>query len=72
MSEASPNEPELQDDGIRPSAFKVGANEAHRLSISAYETLLKSDPSNQKLREHLAKIAAGQDTHQRKWYCFAD
>jgi hypothetical protein len=72
LSKASPNEPPLADNGLKPQDFIEGADEARSKAVAAYQELAAKDPHDSEAVEHLRKLRAGEDTHQRQWYCFGD
>ncbi|MGA8030102.1 MAG: hypothetical protein WB992_23390 [Bryobacteraceae bacterium] len=72
LSKAAPDEPGLTDSGLKPQDFQPGAEEARLKAIAAYQELSAKDPRNRQAVEHLQKLRAGEDTHQRQWYCFGD
>ena len=72
LSRASPNEPSLRDNGLKPQDFLDGAEEARLKAIAAYRELTAKDPSDRQVAEHLQKLLSSEDTHQRQWYCFGD
>lgn len=72
LSRAAPSEPLLADNGLKPQDFEIGAQDARSRAITAYEQVVARDPRDKVALEHLASLRAGQDTHQRQWYCFAE
>lgn len=72
LSKASPNDPALDQGGKTFRDFTFGAADARLKAIEAYQQVLEKDPRDQVAIVHLKELRAGNDTHQRKWYCFAD
>lgn len=72
LSKASPDDPALTQDGKTFRDFETGAPEARLKAIEAYKQVLEKDRRDQMATEHFEELRIEHDTHQRKWYCFAD
>ena len=72
MSEADPNEPALNDDGLHPSDLKVGAERAYRLSIIAYWALVRLKPAIRGFVSICRELRLDRIHTREGWYCFAD
>jgi hypothetical protein len=67
LSLAKPDDPAMQQVGVRAADYATGAELARTKAINLYEAILARQP-DAKLRSRMATLRARQDTHQIVWF----
>lgn len=71
LSVAAENDPELEQNGLRPAKFATGSQRARIKALRLY-SLAATNRTDPEQLSRLVKLRTRHDTNQRAWFCGGD